>query len=221
VSGDRPIGALSRVRVIRVGTENAAKLAAVRSVFADYLEDVEVLGVRVGSGVSEQPVGLGEIVAGARNRAHAALRAGPCQLAVGIEDGLAPLPSLGLEGVGTSPDAALNIGAAVVTDGERDEIGLSAAFAYPPDCLEDALAHREPIGALFDARWNAYVGSDDLLPSGRSIGNIGKLSLGALTRSEYGRHAVVCALLPFLHPGLYATPVSDSTSARTPGSVDE
>ena len=214
-----------------MGTENAAKLAAVRSAFASFVDEIEVLGARVESGVSEQPVGLEEIVSGARNRAHAALRAGPCQLAVGIEDGLVELPSTGLDRAGARSDSALNIGAAIVTDGERDEVGLSAAFAYPPDCLEQALASRTPIGALFDARWSAYVGEEAALPSGRSIGNVGKLSLGALTRSEYGRHAVLCALLPFLHPGLYAgpdsspaasaSPAPDSPPAAHPGPVDE
>ena len=39
-----------------------------------------------------------------------------------------------------------------------------------------------------------------------SVGNVGRLSLGALSRAEYARHAVLCALLPFLHPDLYPLP---------------
>jgi len=90
-----------------------------------------------------------------------------------------------------------------VTDGRRESIGLSSGFAYPPDCLEAALEGRQPIGDLFDALWAERKQSADATVSGRGIGNIGRLSLGVLTRSEYGKQAVLCALVRFLHPDLY------------------
>ncbi len=220
-SADLPGAGLSGVTLVRVGSENAAKLEAVRSAFAEYASELRIEGVSVASGVAEQPVGFDEIVRGARNRAAAAYRTGPCSLAVGIEDGLIELPGV--------VDAPLNVGAAVVTDGQRDSVGLSSAFAYPPGCRDRALAEREPIGDLFDAQWDAYAagGAGDGAPSGRGIGNIGKLSLGVLTRSEYGRHAVLCALLQFLHPKLYTGqpaepgPISASTSHSARVSNDE
>jgi non-canonical (house-cleaning) NTP pyrophosphatase len=42
------------------------------------------------------------------------------------------------------------------------------------------------------------------------VGNIGKLTLGVLPRSEYTRHAVLCALVALIHGDLYA-----GTGART------
>lgn len=189
-------GALAHVERVLVGTFNEPKIEAVRSAFAAYREGVRVEGVAVESGVPEQPVGFDEIVAGARNRARGAHASGPCNLAVGIEDGLVEIPGV------AAP--ALNIGAAVVTDGRRDSVGLSSGFAYPPGCLTAAMAERVPIGDLFDVLWRDHGGEAGSAPSGRSVGNIGKLSLGALQRSEYGRHAVLCALLGFLHPSLYA-----------------
>jgi non-canonical (house-cleaning) NTP pyrophosphatase len=114
---------------------------------------------------------------------------------VGIEDGLVEFAELGGE--------VLNVGAAVVTDGQREGLGFTSLFAYPPACLESALTAREPIGGLFDAFWQAHKGAASPGPSGRSLGNIGMLSQGVLPRSEYGRHAVVCALVGFLHPELY------------------
>lgn len=70
-----------------------------------------------------------------------------------------------------------------------------------------------PIGALFDELWRAREPdmsfgepSQPSLPSqptGRGVGNIGKLTLGVLPRAEYARHAVVCAFVRFLHPDLY------------------
>ena len=107
-----------------------------------------------------------------------------------------PLPEIGPE--------VMNIGAAVLTDGQRESVGLSSGFAYPPDCLPRALEDREPIGGIFDRYWKERVGEESSGPSALSVGNIGRLSLGELTRSEYGRHAVVCAWIRFLHPEMYS-----------------
>jgi inosine/xanthosine triphosphatase len=190
---------------VRVGSENRAKLEAVgmalRALAASEAEGlaISVVAVDVASGVPEQPIGLEQIVEGARGRARAALASGPCALAVGIEDGLASLGGLGAD----------NIGCAWVTDGEREAHGFSAAFAYPSRCLEPALREQAPIGILFDDLWqqarhrrspgDAQAGAE----SGRREGNIGRLSGGRLSRSAYGSQAVLCALVPFLHVDLY------------------
>ncbi len=205
--------------VVRVGTENPAKLAAVRAAlaaFADPPERLSIEGVEVASGVPDQPVGWAEIMAGARNRARAAFASGSCSLAVGIEDGLIelPLPSEPIDPAATrrggrERPAVFNIGCAWVTDGERDGTGFSSGFAYPAACLGRAFRDREPIGALFDALWRAErgeVGGGAALPggpSGRQGGNIGQLTQGRLDRSAYGAQAILCALVPFLHVDLY------------------
>jgi inosine/xanthosine triphosphatase len=186
---------MSRVQRVRVGSTSRSKLEAVRSALASYVEGVEIEGVAVASGVPEQPLGFAEIIAGARNRARAAAASGPCDLAVGIEDGLVELPGVA--------EPAFNIGAAVVSDGRRESVGLSSGFVYPPGCLDRAVAERAPIGDLFDRLWQAERGAPGFQASGLAEGNIGRLSLGALPRGEYGRHAVLCALLRFLHPDLY------------------
>jgi inosine/xanthosine triphosphatase len=234
-SGRRPrpphsLLALSRVRV---GSQKAPKIEAVRSALEAFASGFKVEGVAVDSGVPEQPVGLDEIAAGARNRARRAFAASSvsCDLAFGIEDGLVEVMLDGTAEV-------FNIGVALVTDGRRESIGLSSGFAYPPDCTAPALAQRADIGTVFDRLWRDYevagaevagaevasaeVASADIddietakrapvdtettalsEPSGAGTGNIGKLTLGVLPRSEYGRHAVVCALVRFLHPSLY------------------
>jgi len=201
--------ALQSLRRVHVGSANAPKIQAVRDALACFLPGiegagVEINGVDVVSGVPEQPVGFDEILRGAKNRAEAALTSGGqgCDLAFGIEDGLVTLP--GVEAI-AGPNATLNIGCAWLTDGRRESFGLSSAFGYPDDCVVRAVRDREPIGELFDALWRARepdAGASG--PSGRGIGNIGKLSLGVLPRAEYGRHAVVCALVRYLHPDLYA-----------------
>jgi inosine/xanthosine triphosphatase len=201
---------LAFVRSVRVGSTNGPKIEAVRAALAPYVPDLSIVGCRAPSGVPDQPVGFEEIVAGARNRALSAKRSGPCDLAVGIEDGLVELPVVSDETPAQVPAVpraratVLNVGAAVVTDGLIESVGLSSAFAYPPGCVRPAVDRREPIGDVFDATWHDHYGpEEDEGPSGRGVGNIGKLSLGVLPRSEYGRHAVLCALVRFLHPELY------------------
>ena len=201
----RPHSALAAVTSVRVGTLNEPKIEAVREAFTAYAPEAVVGGTAVESGVPDQPVGWEEIVLGARNRARRAFASGPCDLAVGIEDGLVELALGGGVAGEEGEREVLNVGCAAVVDGRRESLGFSSGFAYPPACVEPALANREPIGDVFDRVFDGASGASvsESIPSGRSIGNIGKLSLGVLPRSDYARHAVVCALVRFLHPALY------------------
>ena len=58
---------------------------------------------------------------------------------------------------------------------------------------------RRALSPVWTVRMGSFTATGAL-----SIGNVGKLTGGALTRAEYTRHAVLCALTPFVHPGLYA-----------------
>jgi len=179
---------------VRVGSRNAAKLEAVRRGLAPFFARVEIEAADVSSGVDSQPLGFSEIVAGARARAYAAHRIAACDVAAGIEDGLVALPE--------AQTGWLNIGCCVLYDGEREAIGLTAGFEYPPECVRRATATpRTPIGDAFDALYRAPIG---MLDPGTSAGNIGRLSGGALTRADYGAQAVTCAFVRLLHPDLYS-----------------
>jgi non-canonical (house-cleaning) NTP pyrophosphatase len=158
---------------ILVGTQNAAKLEAVRVSFAAFAEPgvvLDLVSVAVASGVSDQPIGYDEIVRGAGNRARAAFAAGNGAIAVGIEDGLLRYSTQnaarGRDAGGGGDDAAdlneddelshdayYNVGCAWVTDGKRVGHGFSAGFSYPPGCREPALRDQAPIGDLFDELW--------------------------------------------------------------------
>jgi inosine/xanthosine triphosphatase len=185
---------LADVKRVWVGSTNGPKVEGVRRALGAYLPDLPVEGVEVASGVPEQPVGYEEIGRGARNRARAAwsLRGG--DLAVGVEDGLVTVEAL--------DGAVFNVGCAALYDGERFSLGLSSGFPYPPEVARPALAG-EPIGPLFDAFYARAVGEPEREPSSLSVGNVGRLTLGALPRAEYTRHAVLCALVRFLHPAFY------------------
>ena len=188
-----PSTPLAELRRVRVGSTNEPKLDAVRNAFSPYAPGVEVAGVDVPSGVPEQPVGWEEIVRGARNRARLARASEPCDLGVGLEDGLVALPD------GEGELRHLNVGCAAIAHGERVWLGFSSGFAYPPGCTEPAVRDRAPIGSLFERFWEQRRGE----AAARTLGNIGKLTLGVLPRSEYIRHAVLCALVALIHGDLY------------------
>jgi inosine/xanthosine triphosphatase len=192
------VKALSELRLVRVGSTNPPKLQGVRAALSAFSRDVTIEGIEVESGVPEQPLGFEEIVEGARNRAERAHRGGECDLGVGYEDGLVAIPGPS----GSSSGSWFNIGCAAVSDGVQISLGLSSGFSYPPACSQRAVTERRPIGALFDRFWRQHRESSPA-PAQLSIGNVGKLTRGALTRAEYTRHAVVCALTPFIHPDLY------------------
>ena len=214
----RPAASLVRALAgekIAVGTQNPAKLDAVRSAFTRYKEEsavLQLIPLEVSSGVPDQPIGFSQIVLGARNRARAAFGMSDCALAVGIEDGLARIvDSNPLRGQTPSQDEApatvFNVGCAWVTDGTREGHGFSAAFGYPKECVEPAMKDRLPIGDLFDDLWGrarevTHEAAKEV-PSGRQGGNIGILTEGRLDRSAYGGQAVLCALIRFLHTDLY------------------
>jgi non-canonical (house-cleaning) NTP pyrophosphatase len=198
--------------VIRVGTENSAKLGAVRSAIAPFASDGVALAIepcRVASDVPEQPIGWAQIVAGARNRARAAFAFADCAIAVGIEDGLARL-SDEPESEGEDLQNYFNVGCAWVTDGEIDGHGFSSGFAYPNGALVPAIRDQAPIGDLFDDHWSRNRPAPEAnseaaknAPSSRGGGNIGRLTGGRLERAAYGSQAVSCALIRFLHTDLY------------------
>ena len=179
--------------LVRVGSQNESKLEAVRRGLEPFFTRVEVEAADVASGVDPQPLGWTEIVTGARNRAYGAHRLAACELAAGIEDGLVQISE--------AASGWVNIGCCVLYDGTREAIGFTAGFEYPPECVRRATAKRRtPIGDAFDALYRAPAGMAD---PGVEAGNIGRLSAGALTRTDYGAQAVICAYVKLLHPDLY------------------
>jgi len=72
---------------VAVGSGNPVKLKAVEEVFRNFFGDVKVIGVRVESGVSSQPVNE-EVIKGAIQRAKLAIKKCEADFGVGIESGI-------------------------------------------------------------------------------------------------------------------------------------
>src|SRR6056297_2059861 len=87
---------------ILIGSENPVKIEATKLAFERFFhsENVNVKGMSVDSNVSDQPIGINEILKGAENRARNVKKklydqtnAEKPSFFVGIEAGLIPLPN--------------------------------------------------------------------------------------------------------------------------------
>ena len=169
---------------VGVGSRNPVKRRAVEAVLDAgedaFGEGATVEAVPIDSGVSEQPRGHGETVAGAEARARNVLADGGYDLGVGIEGGVAD--------VDAAPGLFLVVWAAV-TDGDRLECGLGPALRLPEQVAERVRAGEE-LGPVMD---------DVLGKSGvaRGRGAAGALTGGRIDRTEALSAAVAGALGPF------------------------
>jgi inosine/xanthosine triphosphatase len=167
---------------IRVGSLNTNKIDAVREVFTAY----EVTGVACKSGVKEQPMNLGEIIAGAIIRARSIFA--DCEYSVGIEDGISQVPG--------TKSGYMNFCACAIYDGERIFLGLGPAFEYPPECTRRVVDEEITIS-------EAFIPLTDKPEIGYEEGIIGWLTRGRISRKDYTKHAVEMAKIQIDNPGLY------------------
>jgi len=170
---------------VAVGSTNPVKVGAVARVFR-LLCSPTVIPVAVEPGVPPQPVGLGETLRGALNRAVGALRGSGADYGVGMEAGVVRLG----EGL------VLDVQACVVIDSSgRVGVGLSPWFQVPGGWA----------GRLLEGVELGVVAEEVLRRVGirSGLGVIGYLTRGFMTRLELGEDALLMALVPFMNPRLY------------------
>ena len=173
---------------VAVGSGNPVKRDATARIFVDS----EVVAEPVASGVSEQPIGRPETRRGARLRAKRALAAGPYDLGVGLEGGVAGV------GAGSGADADPAPGAAdrylimwaAVTDGNR--WGAGGGPSYP---LPDSIAARIREGAELGPVMDDELGASNVA---ENQGAAGALTAGRTTRTDALATAVAAAAGPFV-----------------------
>lgn len=172
---------------IYVGSQNPAKVEAVREALADHpsLANCEVIGFDAASGVSEQPKSLDETIRGAMNRAEAAWQEGG--IAFGLESGLMEVPH--------TRTGHMDICVCAIYDGEGHVHGISSAWECPPEItkmmLEDGLT-------MNDAFYKSGLTDDPKI--GSSIGAIGLLTEGRVDRKAYTKQAIHMAMIHLKKP---------------------
>jgi len=179
-------GRLLRARVA-VGSENPAKVKAVKSAAAEVFDAAQIKGFRVRTSVSDQPLDA-EALRGAQERARAALQAWPkAQLGVGVEAGLV--------WVAEAQQHFDVQWCAVVDRAGRMTLGHGPGFTYPRGIVERVKGGRTVGEVVSEAAAVRDIG--------RKQGAVGFLSRGAIDRAELTRSAVLMAMLPRVQPELY------------------
>lgn len=171
-----------------VGSDNPTKINPVKKVFSTLLDaDIEVIGKKVGSGVSEQPKNSEEIFTGAKNRAERALKAiSDADYGVGIEGGLEE-KSFGWF------ESSLVV---IVNRAGEMGIGSSGGLILPETFLKE-IRKGKSLEDVVDKKIGTYK-------IGRGIGMFGIMTNGYVTRSTGVEHGVAFALAKFLHKDLYS-----------------
>jgi len=171
---------------IVVASKNPVKLNAARAGFESFFSDVEVNGVVVDSGVSDQPMSDDETLNGARKRAANARAEHPeADFWVGIEGGV------------HRDDNGLTAFAWIVVCG-REITGESrtTTFRLPPG-VNELIDRGYELGTANDMLFNAHN-------SKQQSGAVGLLTNNAITRTQLYVQAVQLALIPFLNTEMYS-----------------
>ncbi|MEL9909525.1 MAG: inosine/xanthosine triphosphatase [Desulfurococcus sp.] len=174
--------------IICIGTRNPAKIRGATNAFKRFFNVVEVKYINPSINLAPQPIGLENVIDGARRRAlHAMDKIGDCSYGVGIEAGWILINGEyydleaawiqrwdGVGSLGFSPAFKIpRLFAGKILDGSRKE-------------LEDVV--------------NEYYGTENIGDKG---GFIGVLTKNIITRSDLSYMATLMALIPFINEDLY------------------
>ncbi len=172
---------------INLGSTNANKLQALKETLQEYerFKNAEVIGIKVESNVSDQPVTLEETVRGAINRAKNAYN--NCDYSVGLESGLMAVPY--------TKTGYMDMTVCAIYDGKDIHLGMSPAWEFPDKRMTDAILNEgltmSEVGNKFGLTDNPKIGDAE--------GVIGILTHGHLDRKAYAQPAIHMALLHIDH----------------------
>lgn len=168
-----------------VASKNPVKLQAVQEGFQSFFDLVEVSGVEVESGVSDQPLSDAETLNGARNRAQNAMKqmtGADCW--VGVEGGIEPTEK------GLAAFAWI-----VILSKEKYGEARTTSFLLP-EKIAGYIARGIELGAANDK----VFGQTN---SKQKQGAVGILTQNQVTRTQLYCQAVKLALIPFVNPELF------------------
>lgn len=172
--------------IIAVGSTNPTKIEPVQNVFGHHFEDVQVKGVSVESGVSDQPMNDSDMYKGALNRATNALKqVKDAEYGVGIEGGL------------DEHDYGWFEKSLVVIVNKTGDIGVGSSGGL---VLPNVVIDKIKSGKNLEQAVDEIFGTKEI---GEGIGMFGIFTNEVVTRSEGVRHGVAFALARFLHSDLY------------------
>lgn len=172
--------------IVAVGSTNKTKINPVKVVFKHHFKNVKILGVKVNSGVKEQPLNDDEMFKGAFNRAKRALKkVKGAAFGVGIEGGIHEYSYGWFERT-----------LVVIFDKKGNfGVGASGGLALPKRVVDKI--HK---GSNLEKAIDEIFGTRKI---GEGIGMFGLMTKRVVTRAEGVKHGVAFALARFLHPHIY------------------
>lgn len=172
---------------VAVASSNPVKQAAARSAFQQaFGQAVEVIGLGVPSGVSDQPLTEQETRRGALNRAQRIKEKCPeADYWVGIEGGVAFSDEDGMQAFGWM----------AILDENRQSLARSASFILPLYISQQIKGGCE-LGPAMDE----LFGETNTKHKG---GAVGLLTNALVSREALYTQPLLLALVPFLHPDKY------------------
>lgn len=172
---------------VAVGSENPVKIEAVKEAFKKVWpkNKLEIVGVKVSSGVSDQPMSDKEAIKGATNRARRALKSTGADFGVGLEGGVNKIGSRWFD-----------CGWMVVTD-KKGRIGIgSGTRIETPEKIMKLLREGRELGTANDILFGTKN-------SKQGQGHFGLMTNGILTRKSEYVTGIISALSRFLHPEIF------------------
>lgn len=177
---------------IVVASQNPVKLEAVRQGFESMgFTEFDIIGIKVGSGVSDQPMSDDETLTGAKNRVeNICLEFPDADFRIGIEGGIQPH--------GNQFESFAWIYISWAEDKNRPEgYGQSrtSSFQLPP-AVQQLIKEGHELGTANDI----IFGQSNSKQKG---GAVGLLTNNTVTRTQLYRQAVQLALIPYQNKNLY------------------
>lgn len=170
---------------VLIGTKNPGKVEGAKRALEHYFDNVEIIGVKADSNVSEQPIGV-ETLQGAENRVDNLIKYAKANniqadLFMAVESGMTS--ELGFWSI-------TNIAVIKNAKGEKG-VGASSSFPVPNKHIETIKT--QTLGIVMDTIFN----ESDLH---NSTGGIGLLTKEVFSRIDLTEQAFVMALTPFINP---------------------
>jgi len=172
--------------IVCIGSQNPTKIRGIIEAFSKYYRVVDIRAKRVDTGMPPQPIGLHEIIEGARKRAVLSMDE-KCDYGVGIEAGFVLINN-----------EPFDVEAAYIVSKNGDySIGFSPSFPIPKSMYKGIVngVYREleeAVEALFNVRG---IGDRE--------GFIGLLTKRVCDRWILSYYATLMALVKFINRELY------------------
>lgn len=185
IDEDRLTRMLASVKKVALCSLSPAKVAATQNVCASLFPGASVFSTDM-KGLPDQPLGRVETRRCAMKRAEYAIKSTDSDIGIGMEGGV-------------DFEGWLISCVAVVTKDGQESYAWGSSFALPKEAATRILFNKEEMGPVMD---NLFA----LQGVSKSHGGaVGQLTNGLVTRAETLEGPLVLALIPFLHPLLYAS----------------